>query len=274
MRPQVCEIAMLPPRPATETPFFARPWRFLVDPNYRERYRELYEKHWWWRARTEFIVDTVRRYRPPGGWRTILDIGCGDGLFFDRLLQFGEVEGVEAFAELINPANPYRDRIFVGAFDEGFVPTKQYSLILMLDVLEHLQSPAAALRHALQLLEGEGTFIATVPAFMLLWTNHDVLNHHMTRYTKRSFHCLAQSAGLNICEQRYFYHWTCPVKLGVGFLERVFRLAPAPPKVPARVVNEALFLLSRFEQKTFSTWPLPFGSSLLVVGGKAGSHVA
>jgi 2-polyprenyl-3-methyl-5-hydroxy-6-metoxy-1,4-benzoquinol methylase len=36
----------------------------------------------------------------------------------------------------------------------------------MLDVLEHLEDPVAALRHALGLLAPEGTMIITVPAFL------------------------------------------------------------------------------------------------------------
>ena len=38
----------------------------------------------------------------------------------------------------------------------------------MLDVLEHLAEPEAALRHALSLLEPGGIVLATVPAFMSL----------------------------------------------------------------------------------------------------------
>ena len=76
-----------------------------MDPKYGERYRELYEKHWWWRARTELIVDALHRLRPPQGWKDILDIGCGDGLFFDRLSSFGQVEGVEP---VLRPARPSR----------------------------------------------------------------------------------------------------------------------------------------------------------------------
>lgn len=69
---------------------------------------------------------------------------------------------------------------------------KDYSLILMLDVLEHLEDPVGALQHAVDLLTPEGTLLITVPAFMALWTNHDVLNHHLTRYTKRSFSNVAR----------------------------------------------------------------------------------
>jgi 2-polyprenyl-3-methyl-5-hydroxy-6-metoxy-1,4-benzoquinol methylase len=115
-----------------------------MDPRYGERYRELYERHWWWRARARFVNDVVRRRKPKQGWQNILDIGCGDGLFFPELSQFGEVEGVEPFAELVNPTNPYRSRIHIVPFDENFQPQKRYSLILMLDVLEHLEDAIAA----------------------------------------------------------------------------------------------------------------------------------
>ena len=239
-----------------------------MDPKYSERYRELFEKHWWWRARTEFILRTLDRLRPAAGWEKILDIGCGDALFFDRLSEFGAVEGVEPCAELVSENNIYRSRVHICPFDENFRPGKQYSLVLMLDVLEHIENPVAALRHALNLLAASGTLVATVPAFMALWTNHDVLNHHFTRYTKSSFCELARKAGLRIQTARYLYHWTFPVKLGQRVVERVFRMQPAPPKIPSAGMNELLYRFTRAEQETLSALPMPFGSSLVIVGTK------
>lgn len=239
-----------------------------MDPRYAEAYRELFEKHWWWRSRTELIVDKIRQLRPSAGWSRILDIGCGDGLFFDRLAEFGEVEGVEPFAYLVSPDNPHRSRIYICPFDDNFRPGKEYSLILMLDVLEHMENPAAALCHALDLLGPNGTFIATVPAFMSLWTNHDVVNHHFIRYTKATFRDVAQQAGLRIHEEQYLYHWTFPAKLSIRLLERMLQSDPLPARVPSNWLNTTLYWLSRAEQRTISHLPVPFGSSLMVVGGK------
>jgi SAM-dependent methyltransferase len=239
-----------------------------VDPAYGEKYRGLYQNHWWWRARTELIVDELRRLQPAQGWKTVLDIGCGDALFFDRLAQFGEVEGIEPCAELIDPANRHRARIHVGPFDESFQPSRKYSLILMLDVLEHLDDPVSALHRVSELLEANGTFVATVPAFMALWTNHDVLNHHRTRYTRRTLREIVGQTDLQIREDRYFYHWTCPVKLAVGAIERVSRSEPEPATIPARWVNEVLYGVSRLEQRILTPLSIPFGSSLLMIAGK------
>lgn len=236
-----------------------------MDPEYARRYRELYERHWWWRARERFVLETVRRYLAGVERRPILDVGCGDGLLFDRLGQFGEVWGVESDASLVSAGNPHRDRIHVGPFDASYRPGRRYGLVLMLDVIEHLPDPVGALRHAVALLEPDGMLVATVPAFRMLWTTHDVLNHHYTRYTRRSFGALARSAGLHVVRAGYFFHWMFPAKLGVRLLEAARRPRPASPRVPPPWINEPLYLLSRLEQRLLTPLGVPFGSSLLAV---------
>jgi 2-polyprenyl-3-methyl-5-hydroxy-6-metoxy-1,4-benzoquinol methylase len=237
--------------------------------DYAVRYRELYERHWWWRAREAVILEVLRAQQPPEGWKRILDVGCGDGLFFGQLARFGEVEGIEPARELVSDAGAYRSRIHIAPFDESFRPGKPFSLILMLDVLEHIGDPVGALRHALALLEPEGRLFVTVPAFRLLWTNHDVVNHHFTRYNASSFRRVAQQAGLEIQTARYFFQWLFPAKLAIRFMERLFPLQPKPPNIPARWINGLFYGLSRIEHKALSRLPVPFGSSLLVVGRKA-----
>ena len=195
-------------------------------------------------------------------------MGCGDGLFFDRLAEFGEVEGVEADPAIVNARGPHAGRIHIQPFDARFRPGKHYGVILMLDVLEHLDDPQGALRHAVDLLADDGALVVTVPAFRSLWTSHDDLNHHYTRYTKRSFRPLAAEAGLAIDQARYFFHWTCAAKLAVRVKERLWQREPRPEAVPAAVVNRALYALSMFEQQTIGRLPLPIGTSLLVVGRK------
>ena len=72
-----------------------------MDPTYARAYRALYERHWWWRARERLILDRLEALRPEGGWRHVLDVGCGDGLFFDRLERYGAPEGVEPDGTLV-----------------------------------------------------------------------------------------------------------------------------------------------------------------------------
>ena len=238
-----------------------------MDDAYARSYRQLYERHWWWRTRERLLIQEIARQERTRPWGSILDVGCGDGLFFDALSTFGTVEGVEPSGHLLDDNEPYRDRIHVGPFDTSFEPGKRYGLILMLDVLEHLEDPKGALEHALRLLEADGSLIVTVPAFRLLWTTHDDINEHLTRYTRKRFSALAERSGLRIDHARYFFHWLFPVKLIVRASEAMFPKDPTPAELPPPLVNQGLIALCRLEHAVLGRLPIPFGSSLLVVGG-------
>jgi SAM-dependent methyltransferase len=234
--------------------------------DYAHAYEDLYNRHWWWRARERFILDALRTKQPAGGWQKILDVGCGNGLFFDQLLRFGTVEGVELSPVLVSDNGPHRSRIHVGSFDRSLNLSGAYSLILMLDILEHLTDPASALRYALELLAADGRLLITVPAFNSLWTNHDTINNHVTRYTKASFRQMAHGTGLQIDSSQYFFHWLHPVKMASRLVERMLGREPRPAQVPRGWVNTPLYWFSFLDNKIFSNLPLPFGSSLLIFG--------
>jgi 2-polyprenyl-3-methyl-5-hydroxy-6-metoxy-1,4-benzoquinol methylase len=236
-----------------------------VDPKYGQKYRELYERHWWWRAREDAVLKTLRAHQPAEGWGRILDVGCGDGLFFDRLLELGDVEGVEPDAALVRTDGPHRARIQIVPFNASFRSGKQYSLILMLDVLEHMPDPVAAVCHARSLLIPGGALLATVPAFNLLWTNHDTINHHVTRYRRATLRPLFSQAGLHILEERYLFQWMFPAKLLTRAVERILATRPAVPSVPPNWLNQSLLWISRLERKLLSHFPVPLGSSLVVL---------
>ena len=240
-----------------------------MDPDYGKHYRELYENHWWWRAREVLLIEELLERLPKKQDLSILDIGCGDALFFDRLRQFGDVEGVEPDEDLVNPRGSYRSRITVAPFDSSFQPGKHYDLVLMLDVLEHLDASQEALRHGLSLLRPGGIIVVTVPAFMMLWTRHDCLNRHRTRYTKRSFGLLAKSSGMLVLASRYFFIWLSAAKLLTRMVEAIFPTKPKVPRVPPRFLNWFLYRISRGEEKLFRKLWTPIGSSLLVVGTRS-----
>lgn len=237
-----------------------------MRPDYGARYRELYERHFWWRAREALLVRRLARLVPPEGFGRILDVGCGDGLSFAALGRFGRVSGVEADADLVSPNGRHREAIHVGPFDPTFTPEHRFGLITMLDVVEHLDDDVAALCHAARLLVPGGVLVVTVPALPRLWTTHDDLNHHRRRYTRATLKRAMQHAGLDIEELEYFFHWLVPLKLLVRLREQWKPRSPAPPEVPGAAWNRLFYLLSRFEQQTWGRLPWPFGSSLWAVG--------
>lgn len=239
-----------------------------MEREYSEAYAEIYRRHWWWRVREDVVIETLRRHGPVRSPARILDIGCGDGLMFEKLAEFGQVEGLEPETEVIG--DRYRDRIHPVPFDERFQPGKRYAIVLMLDVLEHLREAEAALHHGVSLIEPGGILLITVPAFPALWTRHDELNHHVRRYTRRTLRALAQNDPLEILEERYLFQSLFPVKLALRALEGFLRLPPRVPKVPPAWMNEAMRSYFRVEEKGLRRAQLPFGSSLLFVGKKTG----
>jgi SAM-dependent methyltransferase len=240
-----------------------------VEPGYAAYYRHLYEHHWWWRARERIILAHLERLTPPGGFGPILDVGCGDGLFFEKLAALGDPEGVEEDASLVTAAGRARGPIHVGPFDESFRPTRRYALILLLDVLEHFHDDRACLRRALDLLAPKGVIVITVPAFGALWTAHDDVNRHVTRYTKSTLARLAADAGLRIDQAEYLFQWTALLKLAVRAKEAVWGPGPELPPVPGGLLNGVLRIAALAEHALLHRLPVPFGNSLLVIGGGA-----
>src|SRR4051812_12063398 len=133
---------------------------------YAAEYARLYREHWWWRSREAILLDLLRSLRlPPGG--DILDVGCGDGLFFQELERFGRVRGIEVDVGLLDPDGPYRDRIATLPLgDPSYAgDAGRFDLITALDVIEHIADDRAAVAAMLRMLRPGGVMVVTVPAF-------------------------------------------------------------------------------------------------------------
>ena len=237
-----------------------------MQAEYVQVYADLYQRHWWWRSRESLVLDEIRRRRPRAGYGSILDIGCGSGLFFERLREFGEPEGVEADPLWREHGPPGPGTVHYRMFDESFDEGKRYGLILMLDIVEHVERDDEILRHAVELLREDGVLIVTVPAFRSAWTRHDDLNLHKTRYTRASFLETARKAGMRVDQTRYFFQALYFAKLATRALESVRQAEPGVPAIPAAGFNSVLIGGARLEQKLAGR--LPFGSSLMAVGGR------
>ena len=144
-----------------------------MDLEYALQYRTLYNQHWWWRAREHYILNLLRHLPLPQP-ASILDIGCGDGLFFDALENFGTPYGIEPDQNLLSDDSKWRPHIWSIPFDRKFDTDQRFNLILMLDVLEHIDDDVDALQRAVRFLKPGGIVLLTVPALGSLWTDHDV----------------------------------------------------------------------------------------------------
>ncbi|CAN0513268.1 unnamed protein product, partial [Phaeothamnion confervicola] len=107
--------------------------------DYAEGYADLARRHWWWRSRQALVLNRLATLPDWPGTRVprILDVGCGSGVVLDALAQLGEAEGLEPDETLARSATG-RSKIHRGHFGPEYRPERPYDLVVMLDVLEHL----------------------------------------------------------------------------------------------------------------------------------------
>ncbi|MDH3255591.1 MAG: class I SAM-dependent methyltransferase [Acidobacteriota bacterium] len=243
-----------------------------MDQTYSEQYLDLWHHHWWWRVRHRFVLHHLEslaqaHMRRPGaeGPLRILDVGCCGGVAFDDWSRFGEVWGIEPDERLAASTPKWSSRVTCSTLEEFQAPEERFDLIILLDVLEHLEDDRGALRGLRDLLVPTGALLLTVPAFPLLWSQHDVVNAHFRRYRYRELKSRIEEAGFEPSQVNFFFGWTfAPLLLRrlVARKQRPYRVS-----VPPAPINRLLERCCRVEQWLFSSFRLspPVGSSLLAM---------
>jgi SAM-dependent methyltransferase len=237
-----------------------------MQADYARSYRSLWERHWWWRSREAFLLAWIGRLHSRRPRRRILDVGCGDGLFFDRLQRFGQVEGIEPDASLVHDPR-WRPQIKIAPLEPGSFAPDAYDLVLMLDVLEHIADDASAVREIARVLRPGGVFVFSVPAHPWLWSAHDVALWHQRRYRRGELIRLLRGAGL---EPRWLSYWNA-VLFPVVAARRVLTprrrdtTAVSDTALPSAPVNAVLTGVLRVEARALGWLRFPFGVSLVGV---------
>ena len=135
----------------------------------------------------------------------------------------------------------------------------QCDVVVMHDVLEHLEGDSAAVHRVWEVL-GRGTrrslFIASVPAWPTLFGLHDEKLGHYRRYTPQSFKALIGERFDRLTFRQLGL-------LGIPAALACSRLLRRPYPVGSGGIGERVFAWScAFEEK----FPPPIGSSLLLAG--------
>jgi SAM-dependent methyltransferase len=247
-----------------------------MDASYAQQYQELWRHHWWWQARHHLIMEKLAKLLPPRQPTQepakVLDIGCGGGVAFADFSRFGDIHGLEPDPQLADSLPDWRGRVEQTLFHAGFQSECRYDLILMLDVLEHIEDDRGALANVLRLLQPGGFYFMTVPALPALWSAHDEANHHFRRYQRAALHRLLVEQGFDVQEVRYIFGWS----LGLVYLRRWLSRRDEGSyrvKIPPRWANAPCYWLSRAEE--WLTWRKgpPLGSSLLAIARKPSVEV-
>jgi SAM-dependent methyltransferase len=230
------------------------------------------ERHWWYAARRTILgavlEDLHRRGLPPG---TLYDLGCGVGANLPLLERFGPTIGVDmadeavAFCKSRGHTNVVRaDLNQLEGLESG-----SGRVVMLADVIEHLDAEEPCLRAALRLLAPGGTLLVTVPACPFLWGPSDEMAQHRRRYTEATLRAVIAPL-FDIERTTYFNTFLFGAVAAGRVLERVLsRSGVEAVGVPPEPMNSVLRSIFAAEAPLVPKVHLPIGVSLLCVARKS-----
>lgn len=248
-----------------------------MNRDYEAKYHLLEERHWWFRARRSLVRALVLQLCPDRS-RHVLEIGCSSGVLIRCLEKDGyaSVVGIDISPEAIRECHRRgtSNAQIMDAQKLDFADD-QFDVITASDVLEHLGDDTGALRDWHRVLKPGGIVIIFVPAFRLLWSEHDVANQHHRRYRSAELKQKLEAAGFEIERQSY---WNMSLFLPIAAVRAVKRLLPRPRKdkppgndlfPPPAPVNWALLQTLTTENSALARgMNFPFGVSAMVIARK------
>lgn len=223
------------------------------------------EGTWWYHARI-FAIQRVLKYFKAKN-ETICDVGAGYGAMCPSLKPFGRVSALEPDPEARVRCKEMCDELLDATDLNDLVQkeSEKFTLVTFFDVVEHVEDDLGFLKSAHKLLERGGHVFVTVPAFMSLWSELDVLAMHHRRYNKAHIISVLEKAGFEI---QYASYWNMMliipafiVRKGTG---KAGYSAFGMPKWIDRIFFEWVKLESRFMPR----FSLPFGTSVFVYARK------
>jgi SAM-dependent methyltransferase len=244
-----------------------------MEKDFYLQYASVEDKHWWFVARRQIIEKVIFRLNLPKNAQ-ILEAGCGTGGNLQMLSRHGQVSAMELEEIACQLANQRQvTQVKRGSLPDRIPFSLEYDLILILDVIEHLDDDFSALKALYYKLKPGGYLLITVPAYQFLWSEHDDINHHKRRYRLKGLKQRVKKAGYEVNYGSYFNTFLFPV---VAIVRVLTKLLPKRNKnqissdlvVPSQPVNQILKWLFASEGYLINKFSLPFGVSVLLLARK------
>lgn len=178
-----------------------------MDKNYFKEYYNLEREHWWFKARAKILSNLIFKSLNDQDKKklNILNIGAATGKTSELLSEFGIVTSLEYDKECCDFANELLGlNIINGSILELPFRDEEFDLVCALDVIEHVQDDTLGVSEMKRVCKSGGVIVVTVPAFMFLWSNHDLVNHHFRRYTMPQLKELFKKVNLKPILATYF----------------------------------------------------------------------
>lgn len=211
-------------------------------------------------AKYDITTRWLKRAIEPG--KTLLNIGCGSGEYNLRIAEQGlrvvacepEENAFQAAKKLMGGRPDIS--LYQSSFSEFATQVEPGDLLVMHDVLEHIEDDQTAVKHVAKLVKAQGEAVISVPAFQWLFGFHDEQLGHYRRYTKRHLVSLFREQ-FDIIHARYFGSLFIPVTLWFSRIKR----KSYPLEAASQAGNQKIL---RWACQFQRMMPEPIGTSVLV----------
>ncbi|MFW6219194.1 MAG: class I SAM-dependent methyltransferase [Bacteroidota bacterium] len=173
------------------------------------------DHHPWELARFTVVYDIIRKQISVNNLENIVDLGCGDTFFLEKLQQKipdGTFHGIDiAFDDelLTFLSEKLKDKnIFLYSNYQSLAEKKIVAdLILLLDVIEHIKDDLQFMSELRDntIINEDTRILITVPAFESLSTSRDKWLGHFRRYTAGTLTNMLNRAGFEVLRKGYFF---------------------------------------------------------------------
>ena len=160
-------------------------------------------RHPWEKARYAFFSDALARHGALSRPLKVLDVGAGDGWFARRLA----TRHPGAAVTCVDSNYPVATQEIAGIRYLRELPPDRFDLLVMLDVLEHVEHDRAFLRALVEERMAPGArLLFSVPAWQSMYSEHDRALKHFRRYSPASATNVLEAMGLRILEKGGLFH--------------------------------------------------------------------
>lgn len=215
---------------------------------------------WWWYKAKENLLNFILINLNLNKDIRILEIGPGKGNNINTLRSYGKVDVLEDEITFIEYLKKHKFKNISNYFKGLEEINYKYDLIILLDVLEHIEESQSFLFKLKTILNENGSIVIGVPAYKFLWSVHDERLNHFRRYTWKILK--DESKDYKIFKRYGFNYLLLPIRyLQIKFSNNIHTVNES-----SKLVNNFLFFISKIENslRKFRINP-KFGISLYAI---------
>jgi SAM-dependent methyltransferase len=239
-----------------------------MESSHLEELIQLEDSYWWHVAKRKLVTSILKKEFAPPGRLVEGGIGSARNLVVFRELGY-RVTGFDVMTESVDHARR-RGLDDVRIHDLSLpwpLEPDSTDVVVLLDVLEHLQDPVEVMKHVRRILKPGGGIVFTVPAYRWLYGDWDKRLGHFRRYTAHEMKRQAAAAGLHVHNMTHWNAFTFPAAVAVRGYQRLFPAAERGTEFPrvTAAMNQMLLSMAGVERWLVRNSRVPFGLSLVGV---------